>query len=124
MIFSDVINQGAVFAAGFFCGAVSGIFYDIIYVIRILSGAGKIPTIALDFVFCLLSVSVFLFVIYRANGLDIKWYIIAAAMLGFTFERFSFKKPVAHFAGKVYNILVIIKNKLHNIFKKKKEEGV
>ncbi len=126
MIFSDVLNQGTVFAAGFFCGAVCGIYYDVIFALRVLSKAGGVLTAVLDFIFCLLSSVTFFYVMYFCNGLDLKWYVFAALISGFALERFSFKKPVAQITAKVYNILkkIKIRFKKLNLFKKTPKEGV
>jgi spore cortex biosynthesis protein YabQ len=129
MIFSDVANQGAVFAAGLFCGMVCGIYYDILFAVRILTRAGKILTAVLDLIFCLFSSFTFFWVLYSTNGFDIRWYVFVALACGFILERYSFKKPVAIITEKLYNILynirIKIKKLLAELFKKKADkEGV
>jgi spore cortex biosynthesis protein YabQ len=126
MIFSDVANQAAVFAAGLFCGMVCGIYYDIFFAVRIFTRAGKILTAVLDLIFCLFSSFTFFWVLYNSNGFDIKWYVFVALACGFVLERYSFKKPVAIITEKLYNITIKVKKLLaeflFKLFKKKADK--
>jgi len=120
MILSDVLNQGLYFGVSIFCGLVCGIFYDVFYVIRKMTDAGKILTFLCDMIFAVLSVLTIFYIIYITNGFDFKWYMIMGIYVGFSLERLNFKKPVAYVTEKVYNGFVKLYKYFLNfkIFKK------
>ncbi|NLK17416.1 MAG: hypothetical protein GX304_02680 [Clostridiales bacterium] len=105
MIFSDLSGQWVELSAGVFCGMVSGLYYELFFVLRRLFKAKGPFEFALDLLFCLLSIATLFVVLYAVNGMDFKWYVLLGFLVGFWLERASFAKPVATCTDKLYNML-------------------
>lgn len=119
MIISDVLSQSLYFACALFCGIIGGIYYDILYTLRKFTNGGKVAEFFCDIIFFTLTAITFVIVMYRANGYNIKWYLIPSFFGGFCLQRYAFQKYVAMLTEKIYNIVAKLLKKI-NIFLSKK----
>ncbi len=95
-----------------FCGVISGVVYDILYIARCaVCGIRKeaftlkdrIFTIACDVVYCLIFCAMFIFTSVMFNFYELRLYMLIGCILGALTYLKSFHVIVAFFVKKVYN---------------------
>ena len=101
-----------------FCGVVSGIFYDVLYIARsavcgvrkeAFTVKDKIFTIACDVVYSLVFTAMFIFTSVMFNFYELRLYMLLGSLLGAFLYLKSFHVIVAFFVAKVYNKITLRK---------------
>lgn len=107
-----------VFIICLFCGVISGVVYDILYVARcMLCGINKytytlkdkIFIIICDFLYCITFAAGFIFVSVIFNFEDLRAYMLIGCATGAIIYLKSVHIIVAFFVRRVYNIIMNIK---------------
>lgn len=102
-----------IFTVCLFCGVISGVAYDVLYIVRCLACGVKkenytvkdrIFIIICDLIYCLLFAAGFIFVSALFGFGDLRLYMLAGCALGALLYLKSFHIIVAFLANKVYNI--------------------
>ena len=103
-----------IFIICLFCGVISGVVYDILYIARCsLCGIDKytytvkdkIFLIICDFFYCLVFAAGFIFVSVLFDFENLRLYMLIGCALGAVIYLKSFHLIVAFFVRKVYNII-------------------
>ena len=98
-----------------FCGVISGVVYDILYIARCavcgihkeaFTVKDRIFTIACDIVYCLIFCAMFIFTSVMISFYELRLYMLLGCILGALLYLKSFHVIVAFFVKKVYNKLV------------------
>lgn len=98
-----------------FCGVVSGVAYDILYVARCavcgihkeaFTVKDRIFTIACDIVYCLVFCAIFIFASVMFSFYELRLYMLLGCASGAFLYLKSFHVIVAFFVRKVYNKIV------------------
>lgn len=106
--------QFFIFLICLFCGLLSGVVYDVLYVARcILCGPhlfaytvkDKIFLIICDIIYCLIFAAGFIFVSVMFGFGQLRLYMLLGCVLGAIIYLKSFHIIVAFFVEKVYNII-------------------
>lgn len=111
-------RQAPLFAVFFCVGAVLGLIYDVLYILR----KGKTVNLS-DILFCICFFVLFSLFAYIFNSGEVHWYFFLAAICGFCAERvslgFFIKKLIDFIAKIVYNLMeeTNIKSKLGRLKK-------
>lgn len=104
--------QFFIFMICMFCGIISGVVYDILYIVRcILCGADKsaytvkdkIFIVAADFIYCLVFAAMFVFTSVMFDFEGLRLYMLIGCVLGALIYLKSFHLIVAFLCKKVYN---------------------
>jgi hypothetical protein len=97
------LGQWSEFFAMVVCGALCGLLYLLLQVLR--SPLPEKPWIVIpcDLLFCGISLALFVVFCYRACYLSLRWHIFLGFALGFTVIWIILHSAVAKFAGLVYN---------------------
>lgn len=112
--------QFFIFMTCLFCGIVSGVVYDVLYIARtVLCGADKpaytlkdkIFVIAADILYCLVFAAGFIFTSVMFDFEGLRLYMLIGCFLGALIYLKSFHLIVAFFCKKVYNKITEIKEK-------------
>lgn len=107
--------QVYIFIICLFCGVVSGVVYDILYIARCsLCGIDKsaytvkdkIFLIICDLLYCLVFAAGFIFVSVIFGFENLRAYMLIGCMIGAIIYLKSFHIIVAFFVRKVYNIII------------------
>ena len=103
-----------IFIICLFCGVISGIAYDILYIARcILCGIDKsnytvkdrIFLIICDLLYCILFAAGFIFVSVLFDFENLRAYMLIGCALGALIYLKSFHLIVAFFVSRVYNVI-------------------
>ena len=139
-------EQLSIFVASLGLGFLLGVLYDAIRAIRLSLPSSKVATVLFDLLYCFLTgLATFLFILALNKG-EIRFYIIAGEFIGAAFYYFSFGIAVIKITNRVSNVLkrlyrfifkilsapfklmkrlfVLIKNKIHTLFKKSEKNSV
>ncbi len=108
----STLAQPYIFAAFFYAGAVSGIFYSIFRFVRRALGGGKAVTAATDVAFFALFSAAVLFVLFYAVNMRLRLYYVFGIAAGFSAYLFGIE-PLSRFMGKKFT-----KKKVDKRFKK------
>ncbi len=112
--------QFFIFLTCLFCGVISGIVYDVLYIARcIVCGVNKreytvkdkIFIICADLLYCLIFATGFIFVSVMFDFTSLRLYMLLGCVVGALVYLKSFHAIVAFFVKKVYNTIVIKKKK-------------
>ena len=104
-----------IFLVCLFCGVLSGVVYDVLYIARsVLCGINKsvytvkdrIFTVICDLLYCLVFAAGFIFVSVMFNFENLRLYMLLGCVLGALIYLKSFHIIVAFFVRKVYNKIV------------------
>jgi len=107
--------QFFIFMICLFCGIISGVVYDVLYIARsAVCGVekqnytvkDKIFIVAADILYCLVFAAGFVFVSVLFNFTGFRLYMLIGCILGAALYLKSFHLIVAFFVKKVYNIKV------------------
>lgn len=107
--------QFYIFLICLFCGVISGVVYDVLYVARsLLCGVNcevytvkdKIFTIICDILYCLVFAAGFIFVSVMFDFENLRFYMLLGCALGAFIYLKSFHIIVAFFVNKAYNIFI------------------
>ena len=114
------ILQFFIFMTCMLCGIVSGVVYDVLYVVRVvLCGADKsaytvkdkIFIAAADILYCLVFAAGFIFTSVMFDFEGLRLYMLIGCLLGALIYLKSFHLIVAFFLKKVYNKITELKEK-------------
>lgn len=103
-----------IFIICLFCGVISGVVYDILYVVRCaLSGIDKsaytlkdkIFLIVCDLLYCLTFAAGFIFVSVMFDFENLRAYMLIACVIGASIYLKSFHIIVAFLVKRVYNVI-------------------
>lgn len=109
-----------IFIICLFCGVISGVVYDILYVARcslcgidksVYSVKDKIFLVISDLLYCLIFAAGFIFVSVMFDFENLRLYMLLGCVLGAIIYLKSFHIIVAFFVRKVYNIVTLAKEK-------------
>ncbi len=103
-----------------FCGILSGVVYDVLYVVRVVlcgidksayTVKDKIFIIAADILYCLVFAAGFIFTSVMFDFEGLRLYMLLGCLLGALIYLKSFHIIVAFFSKKVYNSINRLKEK-------------
>lgn len=109
-----------VFIICLFCGVISGVVYDVLYVVRCaLCGVDKsaytvkdkIFLIICDILYCLIFTAGFIFASVMFDFENLRAYMLIGCALGALIYLKSFHIIVAFFVRKVYNVIIAKKER-------------
>ena len=87
-------NQFTYVVAIIVLGFIIGIIYDLFIVKQKLIGGFKLITFVDDFLFSMISITVFLLFVFLFNNGIIRWYAVLFCLLGFTIYKKTISIPV------------------------------
>jgi len=103
-------NQIFIFLVCIYAGLISGVVYDVLYVLKLAAG-GKWTNIILDIIFFIIFSCIYIFVSFLFEFPVFRFYMFFAAQLGLFMYIKSFHILIANGAKKIYNKLKQIKGK-------------
>jgi hypothetical protein len=103
-------NQIFIFLVCIYSGLLSGVIYDVLYILKLATG-GKWTNIILDILFFIIFAGIYIFVSFMFEFPVFRLYMFFATQLGLFMYIKSFHILIANGAKKIYNKLKHLKEK-------------
>jgi len=103
-------NQIFIFLVCIYSGLISGVIYDVLYLVKLVAG-GKWTNIILDIVFFIIFSLIYIFVSFIFHFPVFRLYMFLGTQLGLFMYIKSFHILIANGAKKIYNKLKQLKGK-------------